>query len=151
MLAPSSSFWLCEILAAVDLLCHVKDERSCLPLSEILPPQFLCSLHPACLATGCLPVWLEDPLLFLSSYFLPSIRIPLEIKHTFMLCQALMYTQHITISHILLDHLIVAVWKRDLLVHDNILFSIMYTQSSVLCLSTNSFECTSSVASVTLK
>lgn len=69
MLAPSSSFWLCEILAAVDLHCHVKDERSCLPWVKYCLLQFLCSLCPAGLATGCLPVWLEDQLLFLWSHF----------------------------------------------------------------------------------
>lgn len=57
--------------------------------SEILPPQFLCSLCPAGLSTGCLPVWLQDlPFVFIVP-FLPRIKVALEIKHAFMACQAL--------------------------------------------------------------
>lgn len=72
MLAPSSSSWLCEILAAVDLLCHVKDERSCLPsvkyrlLSSFVPSTLL--VRPL---AACLFGW-KDTLVVITR-FLPSI------------------------------------------------------------------------------
>lgn len=61
-------------------------------LSEILPPQFLCSLHPAGLASGCQPLWLEDPLLFVLPQFCQALKSHWRFKKKkkSLLCQASM-------------------------------------------------------------
>lgn len=84
----------CKILAAEDLHSRVKDERSCLPwvkyrlLSSFVP--FTLLLRPL---AACLFGW-KTWLLFFMIPFLPSIKISLEMKHGFMLCQAPVHDRH---------------------------------------------------------
>lgn len=89
MYAPPSSFRLCEILAAVYLHCHVKDERSRLPrvkyclLSSFVPPPLPLLLRPL---AGCPPAWLQNLAFVFIIPFPSSIKIPLAIKKKKHLC-----------------------------------------------------------------